>query len=166
MGLPIGGFLMTEPRAGNDPLRIWSLVGAVRGRARTGALLPQLISFGVMGAAAGLADYLVMIGAKEGFGVEAVVASLLGYAVGTCVSYILNRLNTFGSERAHSETTWRFIVVNVIGFGLTAALMWLLVRTLGIGYIGARLVTTALVFVLNFMSHRLWTFASGPHHAS
>ena len=132
----------------------------VRDRARSGAFVPQILTFAAMGAIAGVADYTLMISLRELFGVDAVAAALAGYTLGSVVSYLLNRMNTFRSRRSHAAASWRFVVVNVIGFCLTAALMALLVNLLELNYVLARIVTTAAVFVLNFSSHRFWTFGS------
>lgn len=131
----------------------------MREKARSGAIIPQIASFAMVGLVAGIADYSLMITLREAFLVDAVTAALGGYVLGSTVSYLLNRMNTFKTDRSHVAATWRFVAVNVIGFAATAGLMKALVDGLGLNYVVARLVTTGAVFVLNFSSHRFWTFA-------
>jgi putative flippase GtrA len=132
----------------------------VRSRAQAGSVLAQGISFASVGVVAGLADYALMISLRELLETDAVLAALAGYVLGSFVSYVLNRINTFKSSRSHSQALWRFLTVNVVGFSLTALLMSFLVNDFGVHYVYARAATTALVFVLNFTSHRFWTFTS------
>lgn len=120
----------------------------------------QFASFVVVGAAAFVAHYGVLIGLVEGFRVGAVAATLVGFVAGGAVSYLLNRRHTYVSHRPHAEATPRFGAVALVGFGLTWLLMALLTRRLGLPYLPAQLATTGVVLVWSFSAHRLWTFAA------
>ena len=124
-------------------------------------LFPHQISiYALVGVAASLAHYSVLIGLKEGFDFDPVVATLIGYVVGGVVSYLLNRRHTFASDRPHAEATWRFALVAFAGFCVTFALMSLFVKSLGAPYLPAQLVTTLFAMFVTYFANRLWTFAS------
>jgi putative flippase GtrA len=101
-----------------------------------------------------------MIAVRELLHADPVLAAAIGYIIGSIVSYTLNRLVTFRSSRNHRQALWRFALVNVAGFVLTTLLMAIFVKTLGVNYLVSRLVTTAAIFGMNFLSHRFWTFQS------
>lgn len=132
--------------------------GAGRGR----ALVRQVGAFAGVGMFAAIVHYGVLVGLVEGGGVRPVPATLAGYVAGGVVSYGLNRRHTYASTRPHGEATWRFTVVALVGFGLTWAAMHGLTGRLGLPYLPAQVLTTALVLVWSFLAHKLWTFRDRP----
>lgn len=120
----------------------------------------QLSAYALVGVAASVAHYSLLIGLAEGLGVHPVQATLVGYVVGGFVSYGLNRRHTFASARPHSEATWRFALVAFIGFCVTYVLMSLFVERLGAPYLPAQCVTTILAMFVTYFANRLWTFAA------
>ena len=121
--------------------------------------LPRQIStYALVGVAATLAHYAVLISLVEGLVWRAVPATLCGYVVGGVISYLLNRRHTFVSDRPHQEATWRFATVALFGFCLTYAFMHSFVDRLGAPYLAAQAVTTVLVMFVCFFINRQWTF--------
>ena len=121
----------------------------------------QISTYALVGVAASLAHYAVLIGLVEGLSVRPVRAALAGFVVGGVLSYLLNRRHTFASDRPHEEAGWRFALVAAGGFCLTYLLMSLFVDRLGAPYLPAQLVTTALIMFVTYFANRVWTFASG-----
>jgi putative flippase GtrA len=126
------------------------------------SLQRQFSFFFGIGLIATLADYVVMISLHEIIAIAAVPASLCGYLVGGFISYTLNRRHTFQTTRTHFAAGVRFFTVMIACFILTWVMMSVLVDHLNVPYIFARIGTTGTIFFINFTSHKLWTFASGP----
>ena len=126
------------------------------------AFARQVSGFFGVGLAAAVVHYGLLVSLVEGYRMEAVRATLVGYVGGGVVSYLLNRRHTYASERPHREAGWRFAAVALVGFGLTWLFMAVLVRGLGLPYLPAQIVTTALVLVWSFLAHKLWTFREPP----
>jgi putative flippase GtrA len=122
------------------------------------ALARQFTSYVGVGFAAAAIHYSILIALVEGFGVQPVLAALIGYSSGGILSYRLNRSHTFGSERPHREAIWRFSLVAGVGFLLTYAAMFVFVSVLHQPYLAAQIVTTGLTLIWNFGANRLWTF--------
>jgi putative flippase GtrA len=122
------------------------------------ALARQFAAFFGVGLVAALVHYGLLISLVEGYRMDPVPAALAGYVGGGIVSYLLNRRHTYASARSHAEAGWRFVVVAVIGFGLTWGGMAVLVRGLGVPYLAAQLVTTGVVLFWSFLAHKFWTF--------
>ncbi len=129
---------------------------------RLRALARQVSAFFGVGIAAAIVHYGLLVSLVEGYRMEAVRATLVGYVGGGIVSYLLNRRHTYASDRPHREAGWRFALVALVGFGLTWACMALFVRVFGAPYLPAQVVTTALVLVWSFLAHKLWTFRDPP----
>lgn len=126
------------------------------------ALARQVSAFLGVGIAAAIVHYGLLVSLVEGYRMDAVRATLVGYVGGGLVSYLLNRRHTYASDRPHREAGWRFALVALVGFGLTWAFMALLVRALGAPYLPAQVLTTGLVLVWSFLAHKLWTFREKP----
>jgi putative flippase GtrA len=118
----------------------------------------QFAVFVVVGLAAAVVHYGLLIGLVETGTARPVPATLAGYVGGGIVSYALSRRYAFASRRRHREALWRFVVVAGVGFGLTGLLMAVLNGILGLPYLLAQVLTTGVVLFWSFLAHRIWTF--------
>jgi putative flippase GtrA len=114
--------------------------------------------FGV-GAAAAVVHFGVLIALVQLTGVDPLWAALAAYTIASVASYLLNRRHTYASSRPHSEATWRFSVVTLVGFGLTWICMHTLMARVGLSYLVAQIITIGIVLIWGFIAHKLWTFA-------
>lgn len=118
----------------------------------------QFSAFMLVGVAAMVAHYGLLIGLVQLAHVAPVPATLVGYVGGGLVSYALNRAHVFETERNHADALWRFVGVAGVGFVLTWGFMHLFVDRFGAPYIPAQLVTTGIVMFWSFVGHKFWTF--------
>lgn len=122
--------------------------------------LPRQFSrFFVVSLTAFVVDYGTFLLLGLILGLDPVWRALAGYAAGGIPSYALNRRHTFETDRSHVEAGWRFVLVMAVGFALTGLFMYILADRLGLPSLGARVLTTGLVFLWNFIAHRGWTFS-------
>ncbi|MDE2361761.1 MAG: GtrA family protein [Hyphomicrobiales bacterium] len=122
----------------------------------------QFSAFAVVGVAAAIVHYGLLIGLVQGGVLRPVPAALCGYVGGGLVSYALSRAHVFESARSHVEAGWRFVAVAAVGFCLTFAFMHLFVDRFGAPYLIAQVVTTGVVMIWSFLAHKFWTFGGGP----
>ena len=122
------------------------------------AWVTQFVLFFGVGAVATAAHYLVMIVLADVFHLHAVGAAACGYVTGAVVSYLLNYRYTFASKGAHAQTATRFVLVAASGLALNTLLVGVLVVRLGLHYLLAQLIATALILGWNFVLNKLWTF--------
>ena len=122
-------------------------------------LLRQFIRFLKVGAGVTALDYAVMIGAVQWLGWGSVLASGLGFTVGSLANYLFNRYYTFRSSTPHGIALLRFLVVIGTGLGITLGLMHLLTTRWGLPYLPARVLTTGLVMFWHFAGNAFWSFA-------
>lgn len=119
----------------------------------------QFLRFALVGIAATITTYAVLIIGVEGLHVNAVMASVVGYALGLVVNYILNYRYTFGSEQQHHVVIPKFLTVMVIGMFINASVMYAGINWFGFHYMLAQLAAVAVVLMLSFTANRLWAFA-------
>jgi putative flippase GtrA len=122
------------------------------------ALLAQFRRFFGVGIAAAIVHYGLLVALVEVLLWHNIPATLVGYVGGGLVSYVLNRRFTYQSERSHREAGWRFGVVAFVGFCLTGALMFVFNSWLGMPYLLAQVLITAIVLAWSFVAHKIWTF--------
>jgi putative flippase GtrA len=110
-----------------------SAVLLARKQARGAGLKPLShtpVRFVLVGIANTLTGLLIIYLLKGAFGVHDVPANLIGYAVGLCVSFLLNSRWTFAFRGTLASAAPRFAVVVVVAYlanlaAVSAALHWL-----------------------------------------
>jgi putative flippase GtrA len=120
----------------------------------------QFALFALVGCAAAVGHYGVLIVLAEWFALPAVPASAAGFVVGAIISYALNYQFVFQSEKNHATTLARFLTIATIGLGLNSALMAALTAGLQFHYLMAQVAATASVMIWSYVGNRCWTFAT------
>ena len=123
--------------------------------------LIQFVLFAMVGCAAAVGHYGVLIALAELLATPPVLASAAGFIVGGVISYLLNYGHVFRSEQDHLPTAAKFVAVATVGLCLNSAIMWLLAERIGLHYLLAQVTATALVMVWSFGANRYWTFNAG-----
>jgi putative flippase GtrA len=118
----------------------------------------QFSTFLVVGVIAAIVHYGTLVVLVEGLERDPVLATLIGYVLGSLTSYILNRRHTYKSDQPHAEVVWRFALVAFSGFVLTGCIMFLFTKLLSLPYLPSQIVTTGIVLFWHFLAHKLWTF--------
>ena len=119
----------------------------------------QFLRFALVGTAATITTYAILIVGVEGLHINAVVASVTGYMLGIGVNYILNYRYTFGSDQHHHVVIPKFLAVMVVGMVINAAVMYTGTYWLGFHYMLAQLAAVVVVLMLSFTANRFWAFA-------
>jgi putative flippase GtrA len=127
------------------------------------AMADEFSRFFLVGCLAALGHYSTLTGLRELLGVPVVLSSAVGFVIGAAISYTLNYRFTFRSAKPHREAVAKFLTVALSGLCLNTAIMWSLADQLGMFYLAAQAVATALVLFWNFLANRLWTFRSDGH---
>lgn len=121
-------------------------------------LIKQLIKFGFVGGICFVIDYGVMVLLTEVAGMEYLLSCGISFTVSVIANYLLSMKFVF--ER--KDTLDRrvefiiFVIMSVIGLGLTELLMWVFVDKADIHYMISKIVVTAIVMVYNFVTRKLF----------
>jgi putative flippase GtrA len=119
----------------------------------------QFIKYGLVGASNTIVNFVVYsVGVT--IGIHYLIALVIGYAVGSLNSYILNRHWTFQARNiAHTTAGSRFALVTVCAIAANLGLLYVFVHHLGISKIPAQAILTLPLLAVTFPINRWWSFA-------
>ncbi len=119
----------------------------------------SVIRYAVVGVAGTAIDVLALWAFVELFGFSILWGTTFAFILAVIHNYILNKIWTFNvKEKNHVKFFSKFLTVSVVGLGLTLAIMYLLTDILSVNYLIAKLITSLVVVMWNFLTNKLWTF--------
>ena len=121
-------------------------------------LVHQVPLFAIVGAAATLTHVTAALAVRELAGLSPLNANFVGYLAAVGVSYLGNARLTFRRRALHGPQFMRFVVVSLLGLGLTQGLTWLLVQQLGWPFWACLGVVAVATPTLSFVLSRVWAF--------
>lgn len=118
----------------------------------------QLIQFGFVGVAATIIDFGVLIFLVQIFHLDPVISAAISFIISLIFNYVVSMRYVFRHRQDISRKTEFiiFAVLSIIGLGLNELLMWLCINVVGIFYVWAKVIATALVMIWNFVSRKIW----------
>lgn len=115
--------------------------------------------YAVVGGLATAAHYVLLVVLSEAFGASPGPSATCGALLGAGVAYVGNRRLTFSSRAAHRQALPRFLLVAAGGALLQGAMVAGGTSILGVHYLLAQVLATAVVLIAGFNLNRHWTFA-------
>ncbi|MEO7337788.1 MAG: GtrA family protein [Caldimonas sp.] len=119
--------------------------------------MQRFARYSAVGALATAAHYLVLLLCVEGAGLPAWIGSGIGAVIGAQVAYFGNRHYTFAHRGAVASSWMKFqgtaLIGGLVGMAVVAAGV-----KLGLHYLVAQMIATALSLVLTFAINRAWSF--------
>ena len=125
---------------------------------RTKRLLFQISRFSAVGIFCFSIDYLLMILLTEAAGYDYIYSTAMSYIFSSIVNYFLSKRFVFhgtGERRMWSEMSV-FLILSVIGLIFNQAIMWVVVESWEIVYTVAKLLSTLVVTVYNYVTRKLF----------
>lgn len=129
----------------------------------SGDLRIQAFRYLISGGTAFLVDAGLLALLTELFGREHLLLwTAIAFAVGLLITYLFSILWVFDNRSMKNRTAevTVFVLIGVIGLGLTELLMWLIAGKAGLHYLLSKIITTVIVFVWNFVAKKLLLFRS------
>jgi putative flippase GtrA len=122
-------------------------------------IVRQLAKYGIVGVANTLIGFgIYAVGVK--LGVQYLLASALGYGIGSLNGYVLNRRWTFRAHHVrHSISATRYGAVQLSAMLSNLGLLYVAVDLLGAEKILGQAIVVVIVFMLTFVANKLWSFA-------
>lgn len=120
----------------------------------------HLIPYAAVGAFGTTAQYLTLLLLVEAWNASPILASTIGFCIGTSVNHILNHRFVFKSTTSLRNTALRFYLVAAVGLVLNFIIMYVLHHLLRLNYILSQVLGTAVVFLFGYTTNRFWTFLS------
>ncbi|MDY0241636.1 MAG: GtrA family protein [Rhodospirillaceae bacterium] len=116
------------------------------------------LTFAAVGLVGTGAHYATLATLVEGFSLDPVFASVMGFLVGAMVNYVLNYRVTFHSAKRHREAATKFLTVAGSGLILNAGLMAIFVDLVHIPYFLAQIIVTGFLLFWHYTLNAIWTF--------
>ncbi|HOD16173.1 MAG TPA: GtrA family protein [Spirochaetota bacterium] len=126
----------------------------------TGNIVIQFVRNPLAGIVAFAVDYLLLYILTD-CGLQYLVSAAIAFITGTTVNYFLCRVIVFNAyiPRYKSMPEYTiFIIIGVIGLGLTELLMYLFTDAIGFHYLLSKVVAGILVSLWNFFGRRFFLF--------
>ena len=100
----------------------------------------------------------------EYFEFSVYLAATLSFTISSLNGYTLNKLITFRDTSLSVKRQYiSYVLVNLIGLGLTLMLLFLFINTFGLYYMHAKILTLAIVVLWNFGGSRTFVFKNRTH---
>lgn len=123
------------------------------------AELQRLVRFGLVGVVNTLLTLMAYL-ALTRLGVAAAAASALGFALGATNSYLLNRSWTFHSALRGPRVLARYLAVQGLGAGLSAAGVAVTIGALAVHRLGAEALVIPPVTLITYLLSRTVVFVA------
>lgn len=121
-------------------------------------VVAQFLKFGVVGVSNTLLTFVVFTVLVKVFGLWYVAASAVGFIVGACNGFLLNRSWTFRGHSGGSSAALRWTIVQGCGLLADLGLIYLFVNDAGLPKLVGQAFAIALVVGATFFVNRTWTF--------
>lgn len=98
--------------------------------------------------------------------IPVILASVFSFLLAVVNNFILNKVWTFQNKSKNYRKLFiKFLIVSVVGLGLTIFCMHLFVNIVHIWYILAKALTSLVVLSWNFLGNKFWTFYINQKHS-
>ena len=119
----------------------------------------RFIKFGMVGVINTLVNWIIFF-ILNALGMYYILANIIAYILGTVNSYLWNTLWVFKyKDKASTETTIKFIILNLIGLGLNTGILYVLVDLCNLNKFIGLVTKTAIVMIINYIVNKLWVFS-------
>ena len=120
----------------------------------------KFIRYGVVGALGTIIHLVLLLLLVEVFSLHPVISSSIAFIVVIIISYYLNYTWTFRAKKNHVAALSRYITVCLIGFGINAGIMFIVVDVLRLWYFFGQMISIIVIPVSNFILNSRWAFKS------
>ena len=118
----------------------------------------RFIKFGMVGVINTLVNWIIFF-ILNALGMYYILANIIAYILGTVNSYLWNTLWVFKyKDKASTETTIKFIILNLIGLGLNTGILYVLVDLCNLNKFIGLVTTTAIVMIIKRGLSRLFFY--------
>lgn len=119
--------------------------------------MERLIRFGLVGVINTLIT-MIIYNVLIHFGVNYLIANVIGYGLGTINSYVLNNNWVFKTKSNKIETFIKFLSVNILSLAINSTMLYSMVSILDFNKSMAQIGAIASGMIVNYLANKLWTF--------
>lgn len=113
----------------------------------------------IYGGLATVVDWGVFALSVYGLGIHYALSVTLSFTAGSITNFSLNKYFNFKNnyKKVHVQFM-AYLIVAIIGLVVTLGFMWFFIELLRMNDFIARIITTALVLIYNYLGHKHFTF--------
>jgi len=127
---------------------------------KTDNLYMQLFRYAIVGGVAFVFDFLTLFMLTEYCNVHYLFSAAIGFFVGLITNYVLSIFWVFEKRRISSNYVefFLFSLIGLIGLALNEVFIWSFTEIIGIYYLWSKIISTALVYLWNFLLRKFTLF--------
>ena len=114
----------------------------------------------ISGGTAALIHFAVLTTLVEWFATVPLVATSIGFVIGSLVNYLLQYHWTFEADGLHHVMLSRYAAVTLTTMAINNALFWTFTEQFGMHYLLAQLLATGMMVIVNFLINKHYTFVT------
>lgn len=114
----------------------------------------EVFRFLLVGGGCFLLEYGLLFALTEYDGLNPLVSAPIAFTVSLVVNYILCVYVVFHAEQQSKKQMALFALTSIIGLGINQVVMWFFIDIIGIWYMFAKVVASAVVMVWNYFTKR------------
>lgn len=118
----------------------------------------EFIRFSFVGLTCFIINIVLLFVFIEFYEMHYAAATVVCFFFLNLLGYVLNKFFTFRHKGKFFTSFVKYFSVMVFSLGLNLFLMWILVGVAGLHYMAASVMISILMLLLNFFSHRIWSF--------
>lgn len=119
-------------------------------------LLKQIIRFGFVGGTAFIIDAGLLMILSKYFGINYMIANIIGFVVSVIYNYILSMKFVFEvNEKDDRKNFIQFVILSVIGLGINEGIVHLCVSMIALNLLFSKIIATIIVMIYNFISRKI-----------
>jgi len=121
-------------------------------------ILTQLAKFVVAGVITTLIDWAIYFVLCHFFLMDPLIAQLFSFVASTAVSYYINTLWVFDTtkNKTKQRLVAEFFFFSFCGLAITEVLLFLMIERMGVNYMVAKVIATAVVMVFNYVTRKMF----------
>ena len=115
----------------------------------------EIFRFIIAGGGSFVVELAVLYSLTEFVGINYLISAAWAFTISVIVNYFLCAYWVFETKKRSLTVTLIFIATSVIGLGINQLCMWFFVEFIGLYYMVAKICSTAVVTIWNFITKRL-----------
>ena len=108
----------------------------------------------MVGGSCFLLEYFLLFALTEFAGFDPLISAPIAFTVSLIVNYILCVYVVFHAENQSGRQMFFFILTSIMGLGINQLVMWFFIDIIGIWYMFAKVIASAIVMIWNYFTKR------------
>ena len=114
----------------------------------------EVFRFLAVGGGCFLLEYILLYILTEYGGLHPLLSAPIAFTISLVVNYVLCVYVVFHAEKQSTRQMMLFALTSVLGLGINQAVMWFFIDMMGLWYMFAKVIASAVVMIWNYFTKR------------